>query len=60
MAKAKCPNCQSNSFDGENVSVGSQFIILVKCAQCGTVIGAVNNIHTAPIKDAIEKINRLH
>jgi hypothetical protein len=24
------------------------------------VIGAVNNVHAAPIKDTIEKINRLH
>jgi endogenous inhibitor of DNA gyrase (YacG/DUF329 family) len=60
MAKAKCPHCQSTSFDGETSSASTLPIILVKCAQCGAVVGAVNNVRAAPIKDALEKISRLH
>jgi uncharacterized Zn finger protein len=39
---AKCPACGTNGFTCQRIYLAGQEVFLVKCKECGVVVGAFN------------------
>jgi hypothetical protein len=39
---AKCPSCEAHGFTCQRIYFAGQEVFLIKCKECGTVVGAFN------------------
>ncbi len=60
MARSKCPACEFHEFEAVRVTTKTgQNFCLIQCVNCGTVIGALDDVKiTNVIKNAEKKLSQ--